>query len=165
MIYWKKFKVLLDPGLTMANIWDKTAEVYGDKIVAYMEEPLEYRRMPQDQLSYRDNLSLVNMMSNVLRELGVKRGDRVVLAMGNRVELLTLCYSCFKIGAIAVPLNYMLKASEIGYIVDNCGARCVITDRDVFDTNIKKQSALPGVELWLMAGRREGGGDGLTERR
>lgn len=155
MIYWKKFKVLLDPGLTMANIWDKTARVYGSKVMAYLETPLEYRRIPRDELTYTENLSFVNMLGNSLKEMGVNRGDRVVLAMGNRVELLTLCYACFKIGAIAVPLNYMLKAGEIKYITENAGARCVITDRDVFDSNIRDRANLPSVEVWIMAGARE----------
>lgn len=122
MSYFDKYKVILDPKLTMANFWDKTASVFGDSIVSYLEEPLEYSFMSKDALSYRDNLALVNRMGHVLKGLGVRRGDRVVMPMGNRIELLLLCYACFKIGAVAVPLNYMLKGMEIKYIVDNCGA-------------------------------------------
>jgi len=155
MGYWKKFKVILNPRLTMANLWDETAKVYGDGIVAYLEDPLEYRCLPTDRLSYVDNLFLVNKMANVLKEAGVRRGDRVVISMGNRVELLTLCYSCFKIGAIAVPLNYMLKGSEIRYITENCGAKVLVTDRDVFDPNISERSEIPGIDTWIMAGSRD----------
>ncbi|MCJ7652437.1 MAG: acyl--CoA ligase, partial [Actinobacteria bacterium] len=117
-----KFKVLLNPRLNLANFWDETTKVYGDKTMGYLDEPLEYRFMPKGELSYRDSLTLVNKMGNMLRDLGVCRGDRVVIAMGNRIELLLLCYACFKTGAIAVPLNYMLKGTEIKYIAENCGA-------------------------------------------
>ena len=155
MSFLTKFRVILNPRLNMANFWDEATKVYGDKMVAYMEEPLEYRRIPVDRLSYRENLAFTNMLANALKECGVKRGDRVVLAMGNRVELITLCYACFKIGAIVVPLNYMLKGGEIKYIAENCGARFLITDRDVFDLNIRDKSIIPGIETWIMAGRRE----------
>lgn len=155
MSFLEKFKVILDPRLTMANLWDITASVYGDMVVAYLEEPLEYQCMPKDYMTYRDNLIMVNKMGHVLKGLGVKRGDRVVIPMGNRVELLTLCFACFKIGAIAVPLNYMLKGTEIKYIAENCGARVLITDSDVFEPNIKEKEAIPGIETWVMAGSRE----------
>ncbi len=155
MGYLTKFKLILDPSLTMANFWDKAAAVYGDRMVAFLEDPLEYARMPESELTYDMMLRLTNMFGNVLLGLGVGRGDRVVIATGNRVELLTLCYSCMKIGAIAVPLNYMLKGSEIKYIAENCGARVLVTDRDVFDSNIRDQSVIPGIETWVMAGKRE----------
>ena len=155
MSYFTKFRVLLDPGLTMANVWDVTTRAYGDQIVSYLEEPLPYPRMSKEELLYGDNLALVNMMGNILMELGVERGDRVVIAMGNRVELILLSYACFKIGAVAVPLNYMLKGSEIRYITENCGAKLMATDRDVFDTNIRSTDAVPTIETWLMIGPRE----------
>lgn len=150
-----KWKLILDPRLTMANFWDKSTAVYGDQILAILEEPLEYRVMPLQKLTYENQYHFVNMGANVLRELGVKRGDRVVIATSNRIELITMCYSAFKLGAIAVPLNYMLKGAEIKYIVENCGAKLVFTDREVFDANIKTRDALPTIETWLMAGRRE----------
>lgn len=154
MSYFSKFKLILDPRLTVANFWDKAAGAFGDSPEAYLEEPLEYAFNPSDTLSYTDILAFVNRLGNALVETGVGPRDRVVLAMGNRLELLLLCYACFKIGAVAVPLNYMLKSSEIAYITENCGAKTLVTDRDVFDTNIKDKSALGAVENWIMAGRR-----------
>jgi long-chain acyl-CoA synthetase len=84
-----------------------------------------------------------------------------VIATGNRIELLLLCFACFKIGAISVPLNYMLKGSEMRYITENCKAKVLITDRDVFDTNIKETSAIPAVQTWVMAGPGEDCAEGF----
>ncbi|MHB8895992.1 MAG: class I adenylate-forming enzyme family protein [Candidatus Geothermincolia bacterium] len=162
MSYFTKFKLILDPRLSMANLWDKAAEVYGDKPMAYLDEPLDYEFLSKDTLTYRETLSLVSRMANSLSELGVCQTDRVVIAMGNRIELLLLCYACFKIGAIAVPLNYMLKGSEIRYITTNCGAKVLITDRDVFDTNIRDTDAIPTVKTWVMAGPRENNLEGFA---
>ncbi|MBU1672113.1 MAG: acyl--CoA ligase [Actinobacteria bacterium] len=154
MSYLTKLKLIADPGLSMSNFWDKAAAVYGSGKVAYLEEPLDYAVMPRDQLCFPEVLLLVNRMGNALTKAGVCSGDRVVIAMGNRIELILLCYACFKIGAIAVPLNYMLKDTEISYIAGNCRARCLVTDRDVFDPNIKTRDAVPGVQIWIMAGPR-----------
>lgn len=162
MSYGTKFKLIGDPGLTMSNFWDKATSVFGKSPVAHLEEPLDYAVMPVDKLCYPDVLSLVNRMGNALAKAGVCRGDRVVIAMGNRIELILLCYACFKIGAIAVPLNYMLKDTEISYIAGNCGARCLVTDREVFDPNMKSKDAVPGVEVWIMAGPRSDGMEGFA---
>lgn len=155
MSYLTKFKLIADPMLSMANFWDKAAGVFGDLPTVYLEEPLEYRAMPADMLTYRQNLRFVNRLANILLELGVRQSDRVVLAMGNRIDLTMLCYACMKIGAIAVPLNYMLKRGEIKYITENCAAKVLITDRDVYDSNISSPEELPTVKTWAMAGDRD----------
>lgn len=162
MSYLKKFKLILNPRLTMANFWDLAAKAFDGQVISCLEEPLEYDFMPKDELTYNENLEIVNRMGNVLRDLGVREGDRVVIAMGNRVELILLCYAAFKLGAIAVPLNYMLKDNEIRYISENCGARVLLTDRDVFDSNIRDRESLPGIETWVMAGRREDNLEGFV---
>ncbi|HEY5502801.1 MAG TPA: class I adenylate-forming enzyme family protein [Candidatus Anoxymicrobiaceae bacterium] len=154
MSYFTKFKLIADPRLSMSNFWDKAASVYGDAPLAFLDEPLDYGSISTDSLTFSQNLVFVNKLANALTEVGVKPSDRVVIAMGNRIELLMLCYACFKIGAIAVPLNYMLKGSEIKYITENCGAAHVVTDPDVFNTNIKDRDVIPGVRNWVMAGPR-----------
>jgi long-chain acyl-CoA synthetase len=153
--YLTKYKLLLDPRLSMANMWDLSAAIYGDQSIALLEKPLDIRCMPKDELTFRDMLELINRMANVLKGLGVSPGNRVVIAMGNRLELLLLCFACFKIGAIAVPLNYMLKDTEVKYVTENCGARVLVTDRDVFDSNIRDKESIPSIETWVMAGKRE----------
>ena len=149
-----KFKLIADPRLSMANFWDRAAAVFGDRTVAFLDEPLEYVALPNDTLTYEEVLAFVNKMGNALSEIGVRQGDRVVIAMGNRIELLLLCYACFKIGAIAVPLNYMLKGSEIRYVAGNCGATALVTDRDIFELNIKNKDEIPDIRAWMMAGPR-----------
>ena len=44
---------------------------------------------------------------------GVKAGDRVVLHMMNRPEMLVAYYACFRLGAIAAPLRTAFKFAEL----------------------------------------------------
>jgi long-chain acyl-CoA synthetase len=61
-----------------------------------------------------------------------------------------------KIGAVAVPLNFMLTAKEIAYIAGDSGAKLMITDRPVFELQVKEQSALPTIERWAVMEKAEG---------
>jgi len=74
----------------------------------------------------------------------------VGLVTYNRVELAFAEFACMKIGAIPVPLNFMLKANEISYQMENSGAKVLITDHAVFHNNIKDKSRVPTIETWIM---------------
>lgn len=68
-----------------------------------------------------------------LRSLGVKKGDRVALSLGNTVEHATLTYAIFKLGAILVPLNPAFNAPQVGAALSHLGVGVLIiaavTDR------------------------------------
>lgn len=55
-----------------------------------------------------------------LRELNLQRGDRVIIAMENRVEAYVLLVAAISVGAIAVPLMPTLPLEKLQYVLDNC---------------------------------------------
>ena len=61
-------------------------------------------------------------------ELGVKPGDRVVIAMQNCPHWSVSFYAILSVGAIAVPLNSWSKAEELDYLVGNADPVCAIVD-------------------------------------
>ena len=52
-------------------------------------------------------------------------------------------------------MNYMLRGREIAYVAENCGARVLVTDAEVFRRNIRAKEAIPGIGTWVMAGPAE----------
>ena len=56
----------------------------------------------------------MDLWAKTLLSLGIGRGDRIALFMKNRVELVGLYFACFRIGAIAVPLNTRYQTPESG---------------------------------------------------
>ena len=60
--------------------------------------------------------------------LGVGRGDRVAVLMTNRPEFLEAVLAANAVGAIAVPVNFRLAPAEAAYILQDSGARLVVTD-------------------------------------
>ena len=61
-------------------------------------------------------------------ELGVKPGDRVVIAMQNCPHWSVSFYAILSVGAIAVPLNSWSKAEELDYLLGNADPVCAIVD-------------------------------------
>jgi acyl-CoA synthetase (AMP-forming)/AMP-acid ligase II len=67
-------------------------------------------------------------MAGALAARGVRRGDRVAMRLGNRVEFATTFLGILHLGAVAVPIGMRLAAPEVAYIVADCGARLLIDD-------------------------------------
>ncbi len=72
--------------------------------------------------SYRELNERANRLANAMREMGVKRGDRVAVLALNEPEYLELYFGLGKIGVVLVPINHRLAPPEIAYIAGNCGA-------------------------------------------
>lgn len=58
--------------------------------------------------------------------MGVKKGDRVCVHLGNNLEFATLTYACFKLGAILVPLNPAFNATQIASALNHLSANHLI---------------------------------------
>ena len=82
------------------------------------------------RLTYAQLLERVRNFSAGLASIGVKRGDRVVLWMTNRLEWAITCFAAARIGAAIVPINTFLKPPEVKYCIEQSGARhLVMLDR------------------------------------
>jgi acyl-CoA synthetase (AMP-forming)/AMP-acid ligase II/acetyl-CoA acetyltransferase len=151
---WRKWRAfLLDAsGISMANLTDRYAEVYKDRSVFVFDPPLHTSYFSGGSVSYRELNRLVRRAANVLRSLGVKRGDRVALATLNRIELAFVEFGAQRIGAVPVPLNYMLTHDEIRDLIERSEARVLVTDPHVLQRNIRDRSSLTMVEHWVSVG-------------
>ncbi len=76
----------------------------------------------------------------------------MVIIPNNGTEVAGLAMAAMRVGAIAVPLNFMLRAPEIKYIVENCSPKVIFTDKHIFGNSIRDKSLLPGVERWVFTG-------------
>lgn len=70
----------------------------------------------------------VERLAGGLQKLGLKRGDRVALAMKNVPEYFEVLFAIWQAGLAAVPMNAKLHASEFTYILENSGSKaCFVT--------------------------------------
>ena len=66
-------------------------------------------------------------LASALRELGVSRGDRVIVQMPNCPEVLQAFGAAWRMGAVIVPINFLVGEEEIAHIYRDSGAKVVIS--------------------------------------
>ncbi|MGX7091105.1 class I adenylate-forming enzyme family protein [Hutsoniella sourekii] len=69
-------------------------------------------------------------MAKYLKQFKVMPGDRVALLAPNHIAYLDLFFACCKIGAVFVPLNWMLNDSEVTYILNDSSPRFTLYIND-----------------------------------
>ena len=78
--------------------------------------------------TYPEIFSISSMIANNLYQQGVRKNSKIALFMDNRPELIWLYFAIFKLGAIAVPVNYRYKSIELNYVLQHCQANMLITE-------------------------------------
>ena len=94
--------------------------------------------------SYHKLLMSVDRASDMLWQHGVRANDKVALALRNSVEVVITNFALYKIGAVGVPINFMIsKAEEIKFILKDCKAKAVVTQAEFLRHYAKVKKDLP----------------------
>ena len=109
---------------------DKTAVIYGDK-----------------RWTWKEFFDRVNRLSNALKSVGVKKGDKVAFLSRNFPPLLEGHYGIPLAGAAIVVINYRLSALEVTTIINLSEAKVLMVDSGVSDR--VKPEDLPGVKTYV----------------
>jgi len=73
--------------------------------------------------SYGDMAGRVARLAGALRSLGLNPGDRVAIVAKNNPDYVEVLYAIWHAGLAAVPANAKLHGAELGYILEQSGAR------------------------------------------
>jgi O-succinylbenzoic acid--CoA ligase len=102
---------------------DTVARHGGREAVIDGERRLDYAKL--DRLTER--------LAGHLHRLGLARGDRIALLLGNEREFVHALLASLRLGAIAVPVNVRESRPELGFILNQCGARAIVFDASLAD--------------------------------
>src|SRR5215212_10300393 len=103
--------------------------------------------------TYADLDDATDRMAAALGDLGVRLGDRVALFLPNCPELVLGYFACFKLGAVAVPLNYRYRQAEVRFAIEHSGASTLIVHPSLASEVDPTALATLGVSrLYLAAG-------------
>ena len=72
-----------------------------------------------------------NQVANWLRDLGVRRGTRVLVVLGNQVELWEMTLALMKVGAVLIPATTLLTEADLADRVERAHAGAVVVRADV----------------------------------
>lgn len=78
-------------------------------------------------ISYRALDAWASRAANVFRSLGVREGDRIALCLPNIPAFAYAYLGALKLGAVVASINTSLTADEVTFIVEDSGARVVVT--------------------------------------
>jgi long-chain acyl-CoA synthetase len=97
-------------------IEEKAQEIPKDIALFFEEKTITFKELDQN----------VNRLANGLKNLGIKKGDRVAIWLPNTPEFVYSFLACQKIGAVAVPFNTMYKGEEVVHILNDSQATVII---------------------------------------
>jgi long-chain acyl-CoA synthetase len=114
----------------------------GDETVAQWQSGGEWKPITGKQMYGR-----VRAVAAQLLRWGIKPGERVAMVGENRWEWPVVDFGVLAVGAADVPLYQTLTPEQMGYILNNSGARVVfLSTRDQYDKLVKVSAGLTSVE-------------------
>jgi len=85
---------------------------------------------PGRTLTYHELDDLCDRVAGGLHDIGVRPGDRVSLYSPNRWEWVIAYHAALRAGAVVNPINVMLTAEEVAFVLNDCGAAAIFASGD-----------------------------------
>jgi benzoate-CoA ligase family protein len=85
-------------------------------------------RCGEDRVTYAELAGRINRVANVLTDLGAGRGDRVLLALSDGVELVAAWYAAQKLGAVTAECYTFLAPKDYAYFLSYAEPAIVVAD-------------------------------------
>ncbi len=85
------------------------------------------------RLTYADLVDQATRLGHAFARLGVRKGDRVLIVLKNRLEHVLAYWALQTIGGVPTPAGFRLAAREVRYILDDCGASVVLFEAATAD--------------------------------
>ncbi|HEV2189998.1 MAG TPA: AMP-binding protein [Stellaceae bacterium] len=102
----------------------------------------------QAKISFAEMAERSSRVANYLRGLGVKRGDRVLLMLGNVVPLWEVMLAAMKLGAVTIPASTLLTRDDLIDRFERGRARHVVTSPE----HVGKFTDIPGDYTRIVTG-------------
>ena len=123
------------PIIPIHEVLESTAERFPDKLAFLYPMEMTFKQFKEH----------IDIFATALKNLGVKKGDRVALYAHNSIEWEIAFYGLEKAGAILVPMNPQFKETEVKYEANDSGAETIIILRSLYpviatvrdETNLK----------------------------
>jgi 2-aminobenzoate-CoA ligase len=114
-------------------------------------------------ITYGGLAAHVNRLCHGLRDLGLERGDRILLRLPNVLEFIVAWLACQKLGVITVGTMPMLRARELAYIAEDAGATAAIVWGGLREELERAREHAPALTRLIIAGEARAGDTTLAE--
>ncbi|MDQ8702572.1 AMP-binding protein [Streptomyces sp. LHD-70] len=105
---------------------------------------LTYR---EQHWTYREFADAARRAATVLREAGLRPGDRLAVMTYNTPAFLFAAFGAWYAGATLVPVNHKLQTAEVAYQLRHCGAELAVVDAEIGE----RATAADAPVRWLVS--------------
>jgi long-chain acyl-CoA synthetase len=100
------------------------------RVTATPDKQFLFSETDKRHFTYKEFEAAVKRTAHLLKVNGAQKGDVVSLLLPNSVEYVIAYFACWQIGALAGPINSLLKAEEIAYVISNSEARALLVNSE-----------------------------------
>jgi long-chain acyl-CoA synthetase len=122
---------------------DNIGALLAERTDAAPSRPFLFSEADSRQFTYAEFSEAVNRAAAMLATAGTGKGDVVSLLMPNSAEYIIAYFACWTIGALAGPVNSLLKEHEIEFVMNNSEAKAVLVHSEFQPIIEKIKGQLP----------------------
>jgi acetyl-CoA synthetase len=110
-----------------------------------------------EEITYGALRQAANRLAGGLAELGMAKGERVLVLVPRRIVSYVIYMACLKLGLVVIPTSEMLRAKDLGYRLGHSEAKAVIAYAGLTGEVDKAAAGIPSLEHRIsVAGRVQG---------
>ena len=121
-------------------------ELLQQRVNAAPDKPFLFSEADKRQFTYKQFEAAVMRTANLLAASGVQKGDVVSLLLPNSVEYVIAYFACWQLGALAGPINSLLKSEEIAYVISNSEAKALLVNSEFLPVIEPVRKDLPSLQ-------------------
>jgi long-chain acyl-CoA synthetase len=105
-------------------------ELLKQRVSATPDKPFLFSETDKGQFTYKEFEAAVMRTAQLLASSGIRKGDVVSLLLPNSVEYVIAYFACWRLGALAGPINSLLKSQETAYVISNSEAKALLINSE-----------------------------------
>ena len=110
-----------------------------------------------DVVTYAQLNDRSNQLAQFMWEKGLRRGDHLAIFMENHARFFDVIWAALRSGLYLTTINRYLTREEAGFVLNDCGARLLVTSQAMAETAEGLAAFAPDCDNWLMVGGSEAG--------
>jgi len=109
------------------------------------------------QFTYAEMKNLSNKFGNILKDLGLNKGDRFLIRLPDIPEFQISFIGGVKIGAVPIPSSVMFRSKEVAYRINDSKSKAVITTSKYVDAIDKIKESCPSLKHIIVVDKAKSG--------
>lgn len=121
-------------------------ELLNSRVSQSPDKPFIFSEADGRSYTYLQFVQAVNRLAALLSSKGIEKGDVVSLLLPNSVEYVIAYFACWQLGALAGPINSLLKEHEMTFVISDSEAKALLVHTEFLPIIEKIRSELPTLQ-------------------